>query len=206
MSGITKNRKRVSAANANKKQKKSKKKVSISAAELQEMVTILMGKTGQSRETIMQSYDTFTKECGAGGGEMSRDQFIKLSKSALGEDAKFLAESIFRVFDNDGSGTMDFQEYVMALNSTSLTSVEDKIKWIFNVFDRDGGGTIDSSEVTEMLKGLFSMAGAEIEEEIVLDCAESIMEALDIDGDGEITKDEFTAHASNNEFLANLLK
>ena len=39
-------------------------------------------------------------------------------QSALGEDAKFLAESIFRVFDNDGSGTMDFQEYVMALNST----------------------------------------------------------------------------------------
>ena len=38
MSGITKNRKRVTAANANKKQKKSKKKVSISAAELEEMV------------------------------------------------------------------------------------------------------------------------------------------------------------------------
>ena len=39
MSGITKNRKRVTAANANKKQKKSKKKVSINAAELEEMVS-----------------------------------------------------------------------------------------------------------------------------------------------------------------------
>ena len=100
---------------------------------------------------------------------------------------------------------------------------------------RDGGGTIDSSEVTEMLRGLFSMAGVsrvqggggyklakfriiltdtktedanrclnilniytyigmhfqvEVDEEAVLDCAESIMEALDIDGDGEITKVE----------------
>ena len=30
----------------------------------------------------------------------------------------------------------------------------------------------------------------EVDEEAVLDCAESIMEALDIDGDGEITKVE----------------
>ena len=37
---------------------------------------------------------------------------------ALGEEAEQLAETIFRVFDNDGSGTMDFQEYVMALSSS----------------------------------------------------------------------------------------
>ena len=41
MSGITKNRKRVTAANANKKEKKSKKKVSINAAELEKMVSRL---------------------------------------------------------------------------------------------------------------------------------------------------------------------
>ena len=39
-------------------------------------------------------------------------------KVALGDDAQFLADSLFRVFDDDGSGTMDFQEYVMALNAT----------------------------------------------------------------------------------------
>ena len=39
-------------------------------------------------------------------------------QAALGDDAEFLAEKIFTVFDNDGSGSMDFQEYVMALNST----------------------------------------------------------------------------------------
>jgi len=32
------------------------------------------------------------------------------------------------------------------------------------------------------------------------------MEALDNDGDGEITKAEFTEHAGKNEFLENLLK
>ena len=39
-------------------------------------------------------------------------------QTALGDEAVFLAESIFRVFDDDCSGTMDFQEYVLALHST----------------------------------------------------------------------------------------
>lgn len=51
-----------------------------------------------------------------------------------------------------------------------------------------------------------SLLQVEVDQETVLDCAESIMEALDNDGDGEITKDEFTEHAGKNEFLENLLK
>ena len=41
-------------------------------------------------------------------------------QAALGQDAEFLAESLFRVFDDDKSGSMDFQEYIMALNATRL--------------------------------------------------------------------------------------
>ena len=39
---------------------------------------MLVKKTGQSREHILATYKLFTAECG--GGEMSRTQFIKLSK------------------------------------------------------------------------------------------------------------------------------
>ena len=44
-------------------------------------------------------------------------------QTALGDEAVFLAESIFRIFDNDSSGTMDFQEYVLALHSTRSMSL-----------------------------------------------------------------------------------
>ena len=46
--------------------------------------------------------------------------FLFLVQAALGQDAEFLAESLFRVFDDDKSGSMDFQEYIMALNATRL--------------------------------------------------------------------------------------
>jgi hypothetical protein len=44
-------------------------------------------------------------------------------QAVLGEDAKFLADSLFRVFDEDNSGSMDFAEYIMALNATRYTVV-----------------------------------------------------------------------------------
>ena len=44
-------------------------------------------------------------------------------QTALGDEAVFLTESIFRIFDNDSSGTMDFQEYVLALHSTRSMSL-----------------------------------------------------------------------------------
>ena len=58
----------------------------------------------------------------------------------------------FRVFDDDNSGTMDFTEYMMAINATSLNSPEDKLNWMFDVFDKDGGGTISSDEIRDLIK------------------------------------------------------
>ena len=70
-----------------------------------------------------------------------------------------------RVFDEDHSGSMDFQEYMLAINATTLSSPEDKLTWVFNVFDGDGGGTIDAAEINTMMVGLFEMAGAKVNEE-----------------------------------------
>ena len=73
------------------------------------------------------------------------------------------------------------------------------------MFDRDGRGSIDAAEIQEMVGGLFAMAGVrehlvvvhevnsdldqvDIAQEDLLDCTEDIMEAIDVDGDGDITK------------------
>ena len=35
----------------------------------------------------------------------------------------------------DFSGTMDFEEYIMAINCTNFTEPKDKLTWMFNCFD-----------------------------------------------------------------------
>ena len=101
---------------------------------------------------------------------------------------------------------MDFTEYMMAINATSLNTPEDKLNWMFDVFDKDGGGTISSDEIKDLLmletcylsdndmyfiiswSGLFEMAGQKIEEEDLEVASKDIMTTIDEDGDGDVTK------------------
>ena len=55
----------------------------------------------------------------------------------------------------DGSGSIDFAEYMMAVNAANLNTIEEKLNWIFNVYDKDGGGTIDPEELRGIVSGLF---------------------------------------------------
>ena len=65
-----------------------------------------------------------------------------------------MAQAVFKVYDTDESGTMDFTEYMLAINATNLNTAEDKLMWMFDVFDKDGGGTISVDEIKELLKYL----------------------------------------------------
>ena len=101
---------------------------------------------------------------------------------------------------------MDFAEYFLASNCTSLTKPEEKLTWIFNVFDEDGGGSIDIDEVIKLVIGLFNMGGIETEKEVLLACVQDILEAIDVDNDGDITREEFVKNAMKSKFIKNMLE
>ena len=103
-----------------------------------------MAKTELSGESIRTQHASFLEECPS--GEMSKAKFVELSEvifqligqemlykrpaqKVLGEEAQFLADTLFRVFDDDGSGTMDFQEYILALNATRYKMKKKKLSF-----------------------------------------------------------------------------
>ena len=188
--------------NARKRSKKSKNKSS-EAIKMRLLKTVQQ-KTGLPEKQVRDRFEEFMRTCPA--GEMTKKKFVDLSREALGEEANFLADSLFRVFDEDNSGTMDFAEYMLAINATNLDSSEEKLKWMFNVFDKDGGGTISGDEIQALLRGLFEMSGQEFDEDELKEASKGIMEAIDSDGDGEVTRAEFINNASKSEFIASMLK
>ena len=70
-----------------------------------------------------------------------------------------LNDALFRVFDEDNSGTLNFFEWFQASNVKNMATIEEKLNWIFTAFDADGGGTIDPDEITEIVKWMFRFAG-----------------------------------------------
>ena len=180
--------------------KKGKKKKTIKKVPKEEIFKLLETKLGLSNKEILENYEDFMRTCP--NGEMTKDIFVNSYKS---DGEGLLADSLFRVFDEDGSGTMDFPEYMMASNCTNLTQPEEKLAWIFNVFDEDCGGSIDIDEVIKLVIGLFNMTGIEAEKEVLLACVQDILEAVDANQDGVITREEFVENAIKSNFIRNML-
>jgi len=183
--------------------KKKGKRTRKSKTDKNDLFKSLEFKIGIEKEEFDASYDDFMKTCPK--GKMTKEQFLEKSKEILGEQAGMMGEALFRVFDEDESGTMDFEEYIMAINCTNFTEPKDKLTWMFNCFDEDGGGSIDIDEVIKLVIGLFAMGGIEPDKEVLLSCVQEILEAIDEDNDGEITKDEFVNNAMKSQFIKDLM-
>ena len=116
------------------------------------------------------------------------------------------AEALFRVFDEDNSGTLSFYEYMQAANLKKMKKPEEKLMWIFTAFDANGDGTIDIDEIREIVVWLFRLAGIEEDADLLASCSIDVRATIDEDKDGDISMEEFVNNAMNSKFVASLLK
>ena len=59
---------------------------------------------------------------------------------AQGEAGDQFLEQLFRIFDKDGDGSIDFKEFMIATDMTSSGDPEEKLRWAFRMYDKDGSG------------------------------------------------------------------
>lgn len=94
------------------------------------------------------------------------------------------------IFDEDGGGDVDFQEFVTGLSAfSSKGNKEEKLRFAFKVYDIDRDGYISNGELFIVLKMMVGNNLKDIQLQQIVD--KTIMEA-DKDQDGKISFEEFT--------------
>ena len=85
-------------------------------------------------------------------GQLTRDKFLEVYSSFFPQgNADKFCEHVFRTFDSDNSGKIDFKEFLQAINITSSGKPEQKLEWAFQMYDVNGDGTIEPSEMAEII-------------------------------------------------------
>jgi len=110
-----------------------------------------------------------------------------LAKAGL-KDIPADLQAILEDVDADGSGVIDYTEFLAATLDKKLYLQEDVCWSAFRLFDRNGDGKISMDE----LKQVLNEGGNDIADAIGKDL-EALMSEVDVNGDGQIDFQEFMA-------------
>ena len=80
--------------------------------------------------TIRDWHEGFLQDCPS--GRLSKRAFIDMYRMFFPSgDADSFCKNVFRTFDRDGNGYIDFIEFLMAIDVTSAGSPEERLQWAF---------------------------------------------------------------------------
>jgi calcium-dependent protein kinase len=85
--------------------------------------------------------------------------------------------------DTDGSGFIDYSEFVVASMNEKQLLTNDKLEAAFRMFDKDGIGSISVEEIKQVLS-----FGKHLDDAAVT----AIIKQVDENNDGEISYEEFS--------------
>ncbi|XP_023052832.1 troponin C, skeletal muscle isoform X1 [Piliocolobus tephrosceles] len=140
-----------------------------------------------SEEMIAEFKAAFDMFDADGGGDISVKELGTVMRMLGQTPTKEELDAIIEEVDEDGSGTIDFEEFlvmmVRQMKEDAKGKSEEELAECFRIFDKNADGYIDPEELAE----IFRASGEHVTDEEI----ESLMKDGDKNNDGRIDFDEF---------------
>ena len=150
---------------------------------LQHAVLTFIASQLINKEESKKLSETFRNIDKNGDGKLSREELLEAYKLTLGKEAALEeVEKIMKTVDINGSGFIDYTEFITACAKKDAMLSVGNLESAFKAFDSDNSGKITANELREMLGGEAGTQG---------DVWAKLIADVDQDKDGEIDIREF---------------
>merc|ERR1711955_89758 len=121
-----------------------------------EDVIALSQSSGLSQEEVRDAFTSFIAE--HPNGKMKPKDFREIMSSALPKkDASKMEKHVFRIYDANNDGHVDFVEFMVVYTIMAGGSETEILTKIFRLFDVNSDGVISKKEMSRLVKDMYGL-------------------------------------------------
>lgn len=160
-----------------------------------------------SEEDVQLWFKGFIKDCP--NGCLTAEDFKRIYCSFFpnGDSAMF-SEYVFRTFDRNRDGIVDFQEFLEGVSVVTRGDLHTKLEWAFRLYDLDGNGFITKNEMLEVTRAIYKMVGSSMslsEDSTPEKRTDKIFRQMDTSKKGRLSLEQFVEGVKKDRSVINLL-
>ena len=170
-----------------------------------EDIAAIAKTSGMGEKEVRDNFDAFLAEYP--NGKMKPKVFREMMTKVMPkEDAGKMEKHVFRVYDANNDGVVDFTEFMVIYHVMSDGTPEEVLRKIFRVFDVNSDGTISMKEMNKLIKDMYGLLKTEDPNVATKDTiAKTAFAEMDKNGDGQVTTDEFVSTCMGQAEISQLL-